>query len=95
MIEGQARFPISVRLPEKLRNDPEVLKEIVLRAPGSELVTMNQVAQIRTVRGPEVISRENARRRVAVQTNVRGTDLGSFVRLAQDKVNGPLNSPWL
>ena len=96
MIEGQARFPISVRLPEKLRNDPEVLKEIVLRAPGSELVRMNQVAQIRTVRGPEVISRENARRRVAVQTNVRGTDLGSFVRLAQDKVNRSLETPsWL
>ncbi len=93
MIEGQARFPISVRLPEKLRNDPEVLKEIVLRAPGSELVKLNQVAQIRTVRGPEVISRENARRRVAVETNVRGTDLGSFVRLAQDKVNRSLKLP--
>ena len=37
MIEGQARFPISIRLPEKLRNDPETLKELVLRAPGSEL----------------------------------------------------------
>ncbi len=93
MIEGQGRFPISVRLPEKLRNDPEVLKEILLRAPGSELVKLNQVAQIRTVRGPEVISRENARRRVAVQTNVRGTDLGGFVRLAQDKVNRSLKLP--
>jgi cobalt-zinc-cadmium resistance protein CzcA len=80
-------------LPERLRNDPEVLKEIVLRAPGSELVTLNQVAQVRTVTGPEVISRENARRRVAVQTNVRGTDLGSFVRLAQEKVNGSLKLP--
>ncbi len=87
MIEGQARFPISVRLPERLRNDPEALKEIVLRAPASELVKLNQVAQIKTVLGPEVISRENARRRVAVQTNVRGTDLGSFVKLAQEKVN--------
>ena len=93
MIEGQARFPISVRLPEKLRNDPEVLKQIVLRAPRNELVTLNEVAQVRTVRGPEVISRENARRRVAVQTNVRGTDLGSFVRLAQAKVNGSLKLP--
>jgi len=93
MIEGQARFPISVRLPETLRNDPEVLKEIVLRAPGSELVRLNQVAQVKTVTGPEVISRENARRRVAVQTNVRGTDLGSFVRLAQEKVNGSLKLP--
>ncbi|HTR37741.1 MAG TPA: CusA/CzcA family heavy metal efflux RND transporter [Bryobacteraceae bacterium] len=93
MLEGQARFPIAVRLPDKLRNDPEVLKGIVLRAPGSELVTLNQVAQIKTVRGPEMISRENARRRVAVQTNVRGTDLGTFVRLAQQKVNGALKLP--
>ena len=87
MIDGQARFPISVRLPDSLRNDPDALKELVLRAPGGELVRLDQVAQVRTVRGPEVISRENARRRVAVQTNVRGTDLGSFVRLAQEKVN--------
>jgi len=93
MIEGQARFPISVRLPERLRNDPEALKEVLLRAPGSELVKLNQVAQVRTVLGPEVISRENARRRVAVQTNVRGTDLGSFVRLAQEKVNGSIKLP--
>src|SRR5580704_4564243 len=93
MIEGQKRFPISVRLPEKLRNDPEALKEVVLRAPASELVKLNQVAQIRTVLGPEVISRENARRRVAVQTNVRGTDLGSFVRLAQEKVNRSIKLP--
>jgi len=93
MIEGQARFPISVRLPDKLRNDPEVLKDIVLRAPGSELVPLNQLAQIRTVRGPEVISRENARRRVAVQTNVRGRDLGSFVRVAQEKVNSSIKLP--
>ncbi|HXA63630.1 MAG TPA: CusA/CzcA family heavy metal efflux RND transporter [Bryobacteraceae bacterium] len=93
MIEGQARFPISVRLPERLRNDPEALKEIVLRASGSELVKLNQVAQVRTVLGPEVISRENARRRVAVQTNVRGTDLGSFVRLAQERVNSSIKLP--
>ena len=93
MIEGQARFPISVRLPERLRNDPEALKEILLRAPGSELVKLNQVAQVRTVLGPEVISRENARRRMAVQTNVRGTDLGSFVRLAQERVNSSIKLP--
>jgi heavy metal efflux system protein len=93
MIEGQARFPISIRLPEKLRNDPEALKELTLRAPGGELVRLNQVAEIRNVRGPEVISRENARRRVAVQTNVRGTDLGSFVKLAQAKVSSTINLP--
>jgi cobalt-zinc-cadmium resistance protein CzcA len=54
---------------------------------------LNQVAQVRTVRGPEVISRENARRRVAVLTNVRGTDLGTFVSLAQEKVNSSFKLP--
>ena len=93
MIDGQARFPISVRLPDNLRNNPDVLKELVIRAPGGELVRLNQVAEVRTVRGPEVISREKARRRVAIQTNVRGTDLGSFVRLAQDKVNSDFRLP--
>jgi heavy metal efflux system protein len=93
MIEGRARFPISIKLPETFRNDPDTLKGFVLRAPGGELVPLNQVAQVRTVRGPETISRENTQRRIAIQTNVRGTDLGSFVKQAQDKVNGSLKRP--
>ena len=93
MIDGRARFPISVRLPDSVRNDADALQELILRAPGGELVRLDQVAQIRTVRGPEVISRENAQRRVAVQTNVRGTDLGSFVRIAQQKVNSSFKLP--
>ena len=93
MIEGRARFPISIKLPESLRNNPDALKNLILRAPGGELVRLNQVAQIRTVRGPQTISRENTQRRIAIQTNVRGTDLGSFVKLAQDKVNSSLKLP--
>jgi cobalt-zinc-cadmium resistance protein CzcA len=93
MIEGRARFPISIKLPENLRNDPHALQDFVLRAPGGELVRLNQVAQVRIVRGPQTISRENTQRRIAIQTNVRGTDLGSFVKLAQDKVNSSLKLP--
>ena len=93
MIQGRARFPISVRLSENLRNDPDTLKKLLLRAPRGELMPLDQIASIRTVRGPEVISRENTQRRIAIQTNVRGTDLGSFVRLAQEKVNRSLRLP--
>jgi heavy metal efflux system protein len=93
MIQGRARFPISVRLSEDLRNDPEALKQLVLRAPGGEVIPLDQVAKVRIVRGPEVISRENTQRRIAIQTNVRGTDLGSFVRLAQQKVNSSIQLP--
>lgn len=93
MIEGRARFPISMRLPQSVRNDPESLKEFVMRAPGGELIRLNQVALVRTVRGPQSISRENTQRRIAIQTNVRGTDLGSFVKIAQEKVNSVLTLP--
>lgn len=93
MIQGRARFPISVLLSEDLRNDPEALKQLVLHAPGGELIPLDQIANVRIVRGPEVISRENTQRRIAIQTNVRGTDLGSFVRLAQQKVNRSIQLP--
>ncbi|HEY3455848.1 MAG TPA: CusA/CzcA family heavy metal efflux RND transporter [Bryobacteraceae bacterium] len=93
MIQGRARSPISVRLSENLRNDPEALKQLVVRAPGGELIPLDQVAKVRIVRDPEVISRENTQRRIAIQTNVRGTDLGSFVRLAQQKVNSSIQLP--
>ena len=47
---------------------------------------LNQVAHITTVRGPEVVSREDGQRRIVVQANVRGRDLGSFVEEAQRKM---------
>lgn len=93
LIEGRSRFAISVQLPQKQRNDPSALRQLVLRGPGGELVRLDQVAHVRSVRGPEVISRENTQRRLAIRTNVRGTDLGSFVKMAQDKVSAAVQLP--
>jgi len=79
-----------------LSNQSHVVLQIFRRCRstlGGERVRLNQVAHVRTVRGREVISRENARRRVAVLTNVRGTDLGTLVRLAQEKVNSSFKLP--
>ncbi|HYP08664.1 MAG TPA: efflux RND transporter permease subunit, partial [Bryobacteraceae bacterium] len=86
MIEGQRRFPIAIRLPQKYREDMHALGNINLQAAGGGLVRLNQVARIGTTRGPEVISRENGQRRIVVQANVRGRDLGSFVAEAQRKM---------
>jgi cobalt-zinc-cadmium resistance protein CzcA len=93
MIEGQRRFPITVRLPERYRTDLQALGSLVLQAPGGERVRLNQVADIRQVRGPEVVSREDAQRRIVVQANVRGRDLGSFVEEAQEKLAAALKLP--
>jgi cobalt-zinc-cadmium resistance protein CzcA len=92
MIEGQRRFPIAIRLPAQYRNDLDALGKLQLQAPNGERVRLSQVADIRSVRGPEVVSRENAQRRIVVQANVRGRDLGSFVAEARGKM-ASLNIP--
>jgi cobalt-zinc-cadmium resistance protein CzcA len=93
MIEGEQRFSIAFRLPANLRNDPEQLRSLQLKTPSGALVRLDQVAQIRQVRGPIIINREQARRRVVVMSNVSGRDLGSFVsdceRLVQQRMQLP------
>jgi cobalt-zinc-cadmium resistance protein CzcA len=93
MIEGQRRFAIMLRLPESYRKDPNAVRELLLSAPAGERVRLGQVARVETARGPEVISRENGQRRIVVQANVRGRDLGGFVADAQAAIAAGLRLP--
>jgi cobalt-zinc-cadmium resistance protein CzcA len=85
MIEGQRRFAIVMRLPERYRHDPQGLRGILLSAPAGERVPLGQVAEVALRQGPELITRENGQRRIVVQANVRGRDLGGFVAEARPK----------
>ncbi len=93
MIEGQRRFPIVVRMPERYRRDVEAIRLLMVQAPGGEHVPLGSLARVEVARGPEVVSRENGQRRIVVQANVRGTDLGSFVAGAQRRINDELTLP--
>ena len=93
MIEGEQRFPIAIRLPASLRNDPDQLRSLQLKTPQGELVRLDQVAEIRQVRGPILINREQAHRRVVVMTNVSGRDLGGFVNDAKRAIAQQLALP--
>ncbi|MBI2560291.1 MAG: efflux RND transporter permease subunit, partial [Planctomycetes bacterium] len=62
-------------------------------SPGGVNVPMSQLAEIEVVEGPVQISRENAQRRIVVECNVRGRDIGSFVAEAQKKIKEALNLP--
>jgi cobalt-zinc-cadmium resistance protein CzcA len=93
MIEGQRRFAITVRLAEQYRRDPDSFRSLMLDAPAGERVPLGQVARIEVARGPEIITRESGQRRVVVQCNVRGTDLGSFVANAQRRIGAELSVP--
>jgi cobalt-zinc-cadmium resistance protein CzcA len=93
MVEGQRRFPIAVRLPAHYRDDIGAMGNLLLESPAREQVRLNQVAHLSVERGPEVVSRESAQRRIIVQANVRGRDLGSFVKEAQQKLHEKLRMP--
>lgn len=93
MIEGQRRFAIALRLPASYRRDPSSLREILLSAPNGERVRLGQIANVDVVPGPELISRENGQRRIVVQTNVRGRDLGGFVAEARPKLEKAVPLP--
>lgn len=77
--EGERRFPIAVTLDERLQSDPQALGSILVTSAGGDRVPLGQLATIRTVEGPSTINREWAKRRIVVQSNVRGRDVGGFV----------------
>ncbi len=83
LIEGQRRFDVVVRLPGSVRDGPEQIARLLVRSPSGERVPIGALAKIRTVEAPAAISRENGMRRVVVEVNVRGRDLGGFVADAQ------------
>jgi len=93
MVEGNRRFDIVLRLPAHYKNSPDDLKKIPLTAPAGERVLLSDVAKVEVARGPEVVSREGGLRRIVVQANVRGRDIGSFVEEAQQQVAAGMEVP--
>ncbi|MBN9534626.1 MAG: CusA/CzcA family heavy metal efflux RND transporter [Alphaproteobacteria bacterium] len=91
--EGDARYPLEVRLPEQLRTDISALKRLPLARPGGNYVPLGEVADIKLSEGPNQISRDNGKRFITVMTNVRGRDLASFVQQAQSVIARDLKLP--
>ena len=93
IVEGQLRFPIVVRLPESLRQGPQAIADIAVRGPAGENVPLARIADIQTITGPKFVTREWSERRVVVQCNVRGRDVGGFVAEAQAAIAAEVEMP--
>ncbi len=81
--EGEQRFNLVVRLSEQTGKDIEAIKNLLVPAPSGARVPLSELADIALVEGPAQISREDTRRRIGIELNVRGRDIGSFVEEAQ------------
>lgn len=96
VFEGDRRFAIIVRLPEAVRQNQEAFGNLPILLPEADRVSgddslhphpgfvpLRQLADITINEGANQISRENGKRRIVVQANVRNRDIGSFVAEAQ------------
>ena len=86
VLEGFMRFDLVVRFPPELRRDAEALGSLLVQSPDGTSVPLGQLTRMVSEEGPAEVSRENGQRRITVEANVRGRDLGSFVGEAQERV---------
>lgn len=91
--EGDRRFDIVVRLPEALRSDVEALSRLPIALPGGSFIPLAEVAALEFAQGPNQISRENGKRRIVVSVNVRGRDVGGFVKEAEAAIAANVKIP--
>jgi cobalt-zinc-cadmium resistance protein CzcA len=85
--EGEKRFSLVVRLADESSRDVETIKNLLVSAPNGSRIPLAQLADIRLVQGPAQITREDTRRRIGVELNVRGRDIGGFVKDAQAAID--------
>jgi copper/silver efflux system protein len=92
-VEGLERYPVSLRYSRELRDNLEDLKRVLVSAPGGRQVPLGQVAELVPSRGPMVIRSEGARPNAWVFVDMRGTDIGSYIRDAQKALGRDLRLP--
>ena len=93
VFEGQRRFAVQVRFAPDTRDDLEAIRGLRVADARGRRIPLSQLAEIVVEEGPAQITRENYNRRIAVESNVRGRDLASFVADVQDAISTQVTLP--
>jgi len=93
IIQGNERYDIYVRLDKKYRGDPNAIRNLILQAANGAWVKLGDVAEVSMIEGPPQIRRDDVQRRVVIQSNVEGRDMGGLVdelrRSIEEKIELP------
>ena len=92
-VEGLERYPVNVRYSRELRDNIPSLKRVLVPTPSGSEIPLGQVADIRIRKGPAAIKSENARRTAWLFVDLRGVDVGTYVKAARQAVNGAVSLP--
>ncbi|MFD2232182.1 efflux RND transporter permease subunit [Phaeospirillum tilakii] len=86
IIQGNERYDIVVRLAPRFRASPEAIRALMLQAPDGAWVRLGEVASVTIGNGPPQIRRDDVRRRVVIEANVEGRDMGGLVAELRDSI---------
>jgi cobalt-zinc-cadmium resistance protein CzcA len=93
VVQGSRRFELVVRLADRVSQDPASLGNLLIPTMHGELVPLSRVTSITVDSGPAQVSREHVQRRIVVECNIRGRDLGGFVAEARQAVARAVTLP--
>ena len=93
VLEGERRIEVVVRFPEELRNSVEAIGNIPVESPSGAPIPMAQLVNFKWEENPAAIEREGGKRRIVVECNAVGRDIGGFVRECQEKVGKAVKLP--
>ncbi len=79
-------FDLTVRFPEEKRSSVKAIGDLLVDSPAGARVPLRQLADVSVVDGPVQISRENGQRRMGIEFNIKGRDMGSVVHEAQEQI---------
>ncbi len=93
LYEENRFFDVVVRLAEAGRNSAEALRNLLVSTPGGAKIPLGQLADVETNEGPVQISRENGERRIGIELNIKGRDIGGYVAEARRRIRDSVSLP--
>ena len=93
VINGNERYDIYVRLHEQYRNNVERIKQLIILSASGAWITLGDVAKVAIESGPPQIRRDDVQRRVVIQVNVEGRDMGGLVTEIEQRIRKEIKLP--
>lgn len=93
VINGNERYDIYVRFAERFRKNRDSIADLRLQAPSGAWVRLGDVAQVTIESGPPQVRRDDVQRRVVIQANVQGRDMGSVVEDIRQAIGDKVDLP--
>lgn len=93
ILDGKTRYALRVKLSQELKIDPDIFGSLLIETNNHTKVPLSQLSQLEIVEGLETINREFGERRIVIQMNVHGRDMGSFVKEARKKIEKSVKLP--